>query len=77
MAKVQMAAPIIAAGEVKGVRSLKVIQLIQVDGGVKIAIVSVPESLCCLVIGLLVPMVEQVCDISGLVHSFDFDLDSF
>jgi hypothetical protein len=39
-ANVQMAAPIIAAGEVKGVQSLKVIQLIQVDGGVKIAIVS-------------------------------------
>jgi hypothetical protein len=39
--------------------------------------VSDPESFYCLVNGLLVLVVEQLCDFSGPVHSFDLDLYSF
>jgi hypothetical protein len=54
--------------------SLKVIQLVQEDGGIKLTIVPVPESLHHLMNSLLVRVVEQVCDFSGQVHSFDLGL---
>jgi hypothetical protein len=51
------------------------VQLVQEDGCVKLAIVPGPRVLYCLVDCLLVPVMKQIGDLSGPVHSFDSDLD--
>ena len=52
-------------------------QFVQEDGGIKLAVVPGPDSLYRLVDGFLVPVVKQVCDLSGPVHGLDFDLNGF
>ncbi len=54
---------------------LKVVELVQENGGVKFAVVPGPESLYGLVDCLLVPVVEKVRDLAGPVHGLDADLD--
>jgi hypothetical protein len=78
--KVQMAALIMAASEVKaqcGVQRLEVIQLVQEDGGVELAIVPGPKTLYRLVYSLPVLMVKQVCDFPRPIHGLELDLDCF
>ncbi len=78
--KVQMAALIMAAREVKaqcGVQRLEVIQLVQEDGGVELAIVPGPKTLYRLVYSLPVLMVKQVCDFPGPIHGLELDFDGF
>ncbi len=53
----------------------ELIQLFQQDGGIEFAVVSVAMSLYCLVYGVLVLVVEQVGDLSSLVHGLDGNLD--
>ena len=46
---------------------IQLVQLIQQNGGVKLTVVAVAESLHCLVDGVFVLVVEQVRDFSGPV----------
>jgi hypothetical protein len=57
--------------------SIKLVQLVQQNSGVKLAIVEVAESLHCLVYGVLVFIMKQVGNFSGPVHSLDGNLDRF
>ncbi len=59
------------------IRILELVQLVQENGGIKFAVVPGPEPLNSLVDCLFVPVVEQICDFSGPVHSRDFDLNNF
>ena len=61
--KVQMAALIMAASEVKaqcGVQRLEVIQLVQEDGGFEFTILPGSEALYCLVDCFFVPVMKHV-----------------
>ncbi len=51
------------------------VQLVQEDGCVELAIVPGPQALYSFVDCLLVPVMKQIGDFSGPVHSFDSDLD--
>jgi hypothetical protein len=53
------------------------IQFVQENGGVKLAVVLDPQSLHCLMDRLLVSMAEEVSDLSGPIHGLDPDLDCF
>ncbi len=54
---------------------VQLIQLIQQNGGIELAIVVSAQSLHCLVDGILVFVFEQVRDFSSPIHGLDRDLD--
>ncbi len=55
----------------------ELIELIQKYSGIEFFIVSCTESLYSLVDRVLVPIVKEVRDLAGPVHSLDLDLDGF
>ncbi len=56
---------------------MELVELIQKNGSIKLAVVPGPESLHSLVDCLLVPVVEQIRDLAGPVHGLDFELNHF
>ncbi len=56
---------------------IQLVQLFQQNCGVELVVVTVAESLHCLVYGILVLIVEQVGDFSGPIHGLDGNLDHF
>ncbi len=55
----------------------ELVKLIKQDCTIEFSVVSGPESLDGLVDCLLIPIVEEVHDLTGPIHHLDFDLDHF